>query len=112
MAKQLTYKKLGDVLDITIAGGCSVGDLIDLTNAVGVALQTVASGAVSPVAVKGVFDGVAGVTGVAWSVGAKLYWDDTNNQLTSTVTSMTVAGIALSAHVSTAVNTCTIWLNH
>jgi len=112
MAKQMSYKKLGDVIDVAIAGGCSVGDVIDLTNAIGVATLTAASGATIPVQVKGVFDGVAAVTGVAWAVGAKLYWDDTNNQLTTTTTAMTVAGIAMSAHVSTAVNTVTIWINH
>jgi len=35
----------------------------------------------------------ASETGVAWTAGDKIYWDDTNKRFTKTTTSNTLAGI-------------------
>jgi predicted RecA/RadA family phage recombinase len=50
---------------------------------VGVTVRPLAAGEVGSIAVDGVFDFTKN-TGVAFTVGTILYWDDTNNVVTTT----------------------------
>jgi predicted RecA/RadA family phage recombinase len=72
----------------------------------GVAAATYASGATGVMTRVGVFTSLAKAsgTGEAWSVGDRLYWDDSAKKLTKTSTSNFAVGYALEA-VGTAVTT-------
>lgn len=62
----------------------------------GVASNDVDSGDDGVFVTEGVFD-LAKVDSQAWTVGAAIYWDDTNKYCTTTATSNTLIGAALAA---------------
>lgn len=62
----------------------------------GVALNDVASGEPGVFVTDGVFD-LAKAGSQAWTVGAKVYWDDTNKVCTTTATDNTLIGVAVAA---------------
>ena len=100
---EATFCQKGTTVDYTAANGLSVGQVVSLTNIIGVAMNDIASGAVGAVALEGVFI-MPGASGITAAIGDKLYWDDTNNVLTSTSTGNVVAGIALTAKATAAAN--------
>jgi predicted RecA/RadA family phage recombinase len=55
-----------------------------------------ASGATDEAAVTGVFD-LTKIGSQAWTVGAKVYWDDTNKRCTTVATDNTLIGVAVEA---------------
>ena len=59
----------------------------------GVASTDVASGAEASFVTTGVFD-LAKAASQAWTVGAKVYWDNTAKACTTTATSNTLIGVA------------------
>lgn len=65
----------------------------------GVAFATYASGATGVMVTQGVFTGLtkASGTGEAWAVGDRLYWSDSNKNLTKTSTGNFPVGYALEA---------------
>jgi predicted RecA/RadA family phage recombinase len=83
----------GDVMDLaapydrTSGQGALVGSIF------GVALLTVLSTVVGPFATLGVWE-LAKNSAEAWTVGARIYWDDTNKRCTTTSTSNTLIGVA------------------
>lgn len=85
---------------VTAGNGALVGAIF------GVAINTYASGATGVVYTEGVCSGLvkASGTGEAWSVGDRLFWDDTNKRLTKNSTGNFQVGLALAA-VGTAVTT-------
>ncbi len=62
----------------------------------GVASNDVASGDDDVFVTEGVFD-LAKAGSQAWTVGAKIYWDNTNKVCTTTATSNTLIGAATAA---------------
>lgn len=62
----------------------------------GIAQEDVASGDDVVMVRGGVFE-VAKTSAQAWTVGAKIYWDDTAKVVTTTATSNTLCGAALAA---------------
>lgn len=62
----------------------------------GVACTDVLSGAEAEFQTEGVFDLVK-VGSQAWTVGAKIYWDDTNKYLTTTASGNTLVGACVLA---------------
>lgn len=70
----------------------------------GVAVNTYASGATGQMDTGGIFTALvkASGTGEAWAVGDRLYWNDTNKNLTKNSTGNFAVGVALEA-VGTAV---------
>lgn len=74
--------------DVTSGAGCLVGTLF------GVASCTVLSGADVVLETEGVFD-LAKTSAQAWTVGAAIYWDDTNKVCTTTASGNTLIGKAL-----------------
>lgn len=86
----------GDTIDVTApydvasGAGALVGSLF------GVAAKAALSGASVPLAVTGVFDLVK--TGSqAWTVGARIYWDDTAKACTTTASTNKLIGVAVAA---------------
>ena len=82
-----------------IAGAAiTSGEVIEYADCVGVAAAAAAIGATVTVHVEGEFT-LAKETGVAFTVGDKLYWDATNNNLDKTDTNIP-AGICTEAAAS------------
>lgn len=79
--------------DVASGAGALVGAIF------GVAVATVASGAVGVFAIEGVFDLKAKTTDTA-TVGAKAYWDNTNKEITTTATGNTLVGAFTAAKAS------------
>jgi len=90
------YIQPGDVLEIaapaTVASGAGVvqGSLF------GVALGDAESGAPVRIATVGVYD-LPKVGSQAWTVGARIYWDGTNNHCTTTASTHKLIGVAVAA---------------
>mgnify|MGYP000358429157 CR=1 FL=1 len=78
---------------VASGAGALVGTLF------GVALQTLANGITGEFAIRGVWD-LAKATGAAWTVGAALYWDNTNKNVTTTSAGNTKIGVAAVAAAS------------
>lgn len=76
--------------DVAAGAGALVGTVF------GVAQDTVTSGNDVVLVRRGVFD-LAKTSAQAWTVGAKIYWDDTNKVCTTTATSNTLIGAAVAA---------------
>lgn len=89
----------GDVISVTApyaltsGQGCLVGSLF------GIAVKDYGNGAAAEIRRDGVFDVTALSTDTA-SQGAKLYWDNTNRRLTTTVSGNTLVGVATVAKTS------------
>lgn len=76
--------------DVTAGKGLLVGSLF------GVAAYDALSGANVEAVTDGIFD-MLKVGSQAWSLGAKVYWDDTNKYITTTSNSNTLVGVAVVA---------------
>lgn len=72
-------------IDYTPTVAVAAGDVIVQGDLVGVAGRPLAANEPGALAVSGVFD-FAKATNVAYTVGTILYWDDTNNIVTTTAT--------------------------
>lgn len=71
------YQEEGCVIQWTNSTGSAVasGDVVKITNMLGIALVDIANGAAGSVALEGVFSGVPKVTAAVFTVGEKLIWD-------------------------------------
>ena len=93
------YISDGDVVsaaapyDVASGGGALIGSLF------GVAVDTALSGTSVQLKTTGVFT-LPKATGQAWTYGAKLYWDDSNKNCTTTASGNTLIGVALAAAAS------------
>lgn len=63
---------------------------------IAISLQTLANAASGEWATEGVWD-VDKNSAEAWTIGDKVYWDNTNKVFTTTSTSNTLAGVAVAA---------------
>lgn len=84
--------------DVTSGGGLLVGALFGVAGGDALAGETVETSLV------GVFD-LTKAASQAWSVGDKVYWDDTNKVATKTATGNTLIGVAIEAVGGTATDT-------
>jgi len=97
------YIQEGGVVELTapydrLSGhGALIGSLF------GVAITTVLSGSKAAFATCGVFS-LAKLTTEAWTVGAKIYWDNTNKQCTTVSAGNTLIGAAMAATVNPSAN--------
>ena len=80
---QATFIQEGKYIDHTPVAALASGDVVVQGDLVGVTLRPIAAGELGSLAVDGVFDFTKN-TGVAYTVGTILYWDDTNNVVTTT----------------------------
>jgi predicted RecA/RadA family phage recombinase len=80
---QATFVQNGESIDYTPGADVAAGDVVVQGDLVGVAKLAIAANKLGALAVVGVFD-FAKNTGVAYSVGTLLYWDDAANVVTTT----------------------------
>ncbi len=97
---QATFVHAGDLIDFTAAAAVAVGDVIVQGDLVGIVDRGLAIGEQGSLVVKGVLD-FAKLTNVAYTVGTILYWDDTNNVVTTTATGNKVIGKVVRAAATT-----------
>jgi predicted RecA/RadA family phage recombinase len=94
-----TFIQEGDSLsltapyDVASGGGMMVGSLFAIAKAGALSGSTVV------VMTEGVFD-ITKATGAAWTQGAKVYWDNTAKNVTTTAASNTLIGVAAQAQAS------------
>ena len=90
------YVQPGATLTLTAPYAVTSGDGLLVGSIFGVATGAAASGATVEAALTGVFD-LTKIGSQAWTVGAKVYWDDTNKRCTTVATDNTLIGVAVDA---------------
>ena len=90
------YVQPGATLTLTAPYAVPSGDGLLVGSIFGVAAGDAASGATVEIALTGVFD-LTKIGSQAWTVGAKVYWDDTNKRCTTVATDNTLIGVAVEA---------------
>jgi predicted RecA/RadA family phage recombinase len=90
------YVQPGTTLTLTAPYAVTSGDGLLVGSIFGVAAGDAASGATVEAALTGVFD-LTKIGSQAWTVGAKVYWDDTNKRCTTVATDNTLIGVAVEA---------------
>ena len=91
----------GDAITITAGADIESGDGVLVGSIFGVAAGDIANGAEGVINLTGVYD-LPKAPSQAWTVGAKVYWDNTAKACTTTVGSNTLIGVAVLAVGSTA----------
>lgn len=91
-----TYVQDGDKVVVAAPRALTSGEGALVGSMFGVAQSAAASGADVVLVTTGVVD-ITKVGSQAWTVGAKIYWDNTNFRCTTTATSNTLVGVALAA---------------
>lgn len=92
------YVQRGEALNYTAGADIKSGDFVLIGALGGIAKTDIANGKSGAVHVKGVFS-VAKASG-AVTQGAKLYWNSTNSNLTTTASGNTFVGVAAEAAAS------------
>lgn len=92
------YIQEGDVLPFTAPSDSSAvdlssGDGVLIGSLFGVVVKDTAMGASGEMKTEGVFK-LAKTSAQAWTVGAKIYWDDTNKVCTTTASGNSLIGAA------------------
>lgn len=87
--KTINYLNTGDA-DI------KYGEVVVLTDIVGVAASDIPAGTLGAVTLSGVFE-VKATTAAAFTVGQKLYWDASAKEATNVSESMVPLGVAVAA---------------
>lgn len=90
------YVQPGNTLTLSAPYAVTSGDGLLVGSIFGVAAGDAASGATVETALTGVFD-LTKIGSQAWTVGAKVYWDDTNKRCTTVATDNTLIGVAVEA---------------
>ena len=93
-----TYIVKADVVECASSRTCNPGDGMLAASLFGVSLNSTASGAVGQFLVRGVADIPKAVGAV--TLGAKMYWDDTAHNCTTTATANTLIGVATQLQAS------------
>jgi predicted RecA/RadA family phage recombinase len=91
-----TYIAAGNTLTITAAADIASGEGVLVGALFGVAVTDIATGEAGEIALTGVFE-LPKAPSQAWSLGAKVYWDDTARQCTTAATGNTLIGAAVRA---------------
>lgn len=89
----------GNTLTLTAPYAVVSGDGLLVGAIFGIASGTAALGESVETALTGVFD-ITKVGAQAWTVGAKVYWDNTNKRCTTVSTDNTLIGVAVEAGAS------------
>jgi predicted RecA/RadA family phage recombinase len=90
------YVQPGATLTLTAPYSVTSGDGLLVGSIFGVAAGDAANGATVEAALTGVFD-LTKIGSQAWTVGAKVYWDDTNKRCTTVATDNTLIGVVVEA---------------
>lgn len=80
----MSYIQRGETIDYTNPGPAPIayGDVVGLTNRIGIAGENIAVGATGSVHVVGVYE-LPAVNNAAFTIGQQLYWDPVANVLTN-----------------------------
>ena len=92
----------GNTITLTAPYAVASGDGLLVGSIFGIAAGAAALGEPVETALVGVFD-ITKVGSQAWTVGARVYWDDTNKRTTTVATDNTLIGVAVEAVASGAV---------
>lgn len=87
------YKQKGEVIDIVAESNLATGDVVSLTNCIGIAGDDIPSGKVGALYIEGVFE-IDKTAELAISLGDKVYFNTTTKKITKTSTDVP-AGIAV-----------------
>ena len=98
------YVQPGNTITLTAPYAVTSGDGLLVGSVFGIASADAALGEPVEAALTGVFD-LTKIGSQAWTVGAKVYWDDTNKRTTSVATSNTLIGVATEAVAGGAADT-------
>lgn len=90
------YVQTGDVLTVTAPYALASGDGCLVGSLFGVATAAAANGATAEIQTCGVFD-ITALSSDTGSVGAKMYWDNTNKRLTTTSSGNSLIGVLTAA---------------
>lgn len=90
------YVQPGNTITLAAPYAVTAGDGLLVGSIFGIASGDAALSEPVEAALTGVFD-LTKVGSQAWTVGAKVYWDDTNKRTTSVATSNTLIGVATEA---------------
>lgn len=90
------YIQPGEKITVPAPDAVASGDGVLVGSLFGVAATAAASGDDVTIVRKGAF-GMKKLSAQAWTVGAKVYWDDTAKQCTTVATSNTLIGYAAEA---------------
>lgn len=88
------YIQDGNVLSLTAPYDVAAGAGFKVGSIIAIATSAALTGAAVEGLTAGVVE-VAKTSAQAWTVGAKVYWDDTAKEFTTTSTSNTLAGVAV-----------------
>ena len=86
----------GNAVDITAGADISSGDGVLVGSMFGVAAGDIANGEDGTINLSGVYD-LPKIGSQAWTVGALVYWDDSNSRCTTVATDNTLIGVAVAA---------------
>lgn len=94
------YVQPGKALEVTMPDAKTAGDGVQIGTALfGVAVDTVSSGAAGIIWTEGVYT-LAKTTGQAYAAGARVYWNNTTQKLTTTTGGNLQVGVAVAAAAS------------
>lgn len=91
----------GDSIDYTPGSAVTAGTCVLFGTLVGFPERDIAANALGSLRLRGIIEHDK-ADSQAWTVGAKLYWDDTNKVFTTTSSGNTLAGTAAEAVANTA----------
>ena len=97
---QATYVQDGWAIDYTPGSAVAAGDVVVQGDLVGVVKRPLAANEPGALDVEGTYD-FTKATNVAYTVGTILYWDDTNNLVTTTATGNKQIGKVVRAAATT-----------
>lgn len=95
------FIQTGHQVSVPAPAAVSSGQGVLIGSLFGIAVHDAASGAALELSLQGVYR-MAKATGAAWTVGARLYWDDTAKNVTTTASTNKLIGVALEAADSAA----------
>lgn len=87
------FKQDGDTVTVTAPANVTSGGGVLVGSLFGIAVNTALSGADVEIKRTGVFEHAKN-SAEAWTVGTKVYWDNTAKVFTTTATSNTLVGVA------------------
>ncbi|GAA5073499.1 DUF2190 family protein [Roseibacterium beibuensis] len=91
-----TFIQPGAAMTVPAPAAKTSGDGVLVGSLFGIAQHTAESGADLTIQTVGVFT-ITKATGSAWTVGAKIYWDDSNSRCTTAESGNTLVGVAAAA---------------
>ena len=99
MAKEAVKIQEGGVIDYTAVATIANGDVVPLTDRVGVALDDAVKGDVISLALEGVFE-MTGKASEAFKIGDPVFFSNADREVTITERGDTRAGIAVTSKAS------------